>query len=106
MKTDQQTTDFTMTPLAIVGIGSMFPDAENSHQFWTNIKTGVDSIREVPESHWRADDYFDADPKSRDKVYAKLGGFLSPVSLMIHTCFGCNLIPISEKISFSGWKSA
>ncbi len=80
MKTDQQTTDSTMTPLAIVGIGSMFPDAENSQQFWTNIKTGVDSIREVPESHWRADDYFDADPKTRDKVYAKLGGFLSPVS--------------------------
>src|SRR6056297_1358143 len=69
-----------MTPLAIVGIGSMFPDAENSQQFWTNIKTGVDSIREVPESHWRADDYFDADPKTSDKVYAKLGGFLSPVS--------------------------
>ncbi|MBD1399133.1 SDR family oxidoreductase [Pelobacter sp. M08fum] len=68
-----------MTPLAIVGIGSMFPDAENSQQFWTNIKTGVDSIREVPASHWRADDYFDADPKTRDKVYAKLGGFLSPV---------------------------
>ncbi len=69
-----------MTPLAIVGIGSMFPDAENSQQFWTNIKTGVDSIRDVPESHWRADDYFDADPKTSDKVYAKLGGFLSPVS--------------------------
>jgi hypothetical protein len=30
LKTDQQTTDSTMTPLAIVGIGSMFPDAENS----------------------------------------------------------------------------
>ena len=80
MKTDQQATDSTMTPLAIVGIGSMFPDAENARQFWTNIKTGVDSIREVPQSHWRPDDYFDADPKTADKVYAKLGGFLSPVS--------------------------
>ncbi|MBW6509766.1 MAG: SDR family oxidoreductase [Desulfuromonadales bacterium] len=69
-----------MTPLAIVGIGSIFPDAENSQQFWTNIKTGVDSIREVPESHWRPDDYFAADPKTADMVYAKLGGFLSPVS--------------------------
>ncbi len=67
------------TPLAIVGIGCLFPQAADKGTFWTNIKNGTDSIIEVPETHWRSDDYFDADPKTADKVYAKYGGFLSPV---------------------------
>ncbi len=67
------------TPLAIVGIGCLFPQAADKGTFWTNIKNGTDAIIEVPESHWRSDDYFDADPKTPDKVYAKYGGFLSPV---------------------------
>jgi acyl transferase domain-containing protein/NAD(P)-dependent dehydrogenase (short-subunit alcohol dehydrogenase family) len=67
------------TPLAIVGIGCLFPQAEDKGTFWTNIKNGTDAIIEVPESHWRSDDYFDPDPKTADKVYAKYGGFLAPV---------------------------
>ncbi len=66
-------------PLAIVGVGCMFPQADNAGVFWTNIRNGVDGISEVPESHWRPEDYFDQDPKAADKVYSKLGGFLSPV---------------------------
>ena len=66
-------------PLAIVGIGCMFPEAENAAAFWTNIKTGKDSICDVPSSHWQADDYYNQDPKAQDQVYAKMGGFLSPV---------------------------
>ncbi|MCK4623421.1 MAG: SDR family NAD(P)-dependent oxidoreductase [Desulfuromonadales bacterium] len=68
-----------MTPLAIVGIGSLFPQAADTGTFWTNIKKGVDAITEVPETHWRSDEYFDSDPKAADKVYAKHGGFLSPI---------------------------
>ncbi len=66
-------------PLAIVGVGCMFPDAKDTGTFWTNIKTGKDSIREVPSSHWNSEDYFNQDPKAADRVYAKMGGFLSPV---------------------------
>ncbi|MCD6581930.1 MAG: hypothetical protein J7K90_09030, partial [Desulfuromusa sp.] len=57
----------------------MYPQSDNSQTFWTNIKNRSDAITEVPETHWRADDYYDQDPKVADKVYAKLGGFLSPV---------------------------
>ena len=67
------------TPLAIVGIGCLFPQADHAGTFWTNIKTGADAISEVPASHWRSDDYFNPDPKAPDQVYAKHGGFLSPV---------------------------
>jgi acyl transferase domain-containing protein/acyl carrier protein/NADP-dependent 3-hydroxy acid dehydrogenase YdfG len=66
----------TPAPLAVIGIGGCFPDARTMREYWANIKAKRDAIREVPASHWTKDDYFDADPKSPDKVYAAKGGFL------------------------------
>ncbi len=81
MKIDKQdnTHQQSTVPIAIIGLGSIYPQADTTGTFWTNIKNRVDAITEVPESHWKADDYYDQDPKVADKVYAKLGGFLSPV---------------------------
>ena len=82
MKTDcaeQNIHTAPFPPLAIVGLSCLFPKADSVEAYWSNIKNGVDAIREVPESHWRAADYFDPNPKAPDKVYAKLGGFLDPV---------------------------
>ncbi|MEJ2202293.1 MAG: beta-ketoacyl synthase N-terminal-like domain-containing protein, partial [Desulfuromonadaceae bacterium] len=67
------------TSIAIVGIGCLFPKANNLSEFWSNIRQGLDAITEVPASHWRPEDYFDKDPKAADRVYAKMGGFLSPI---------------------------
>ncbi len=66
-------------PLAIVGIGCLFPKADNSAAFWANIKGGVDAVGEVPESHWGAEDYFDQDAGAADMTYAKRGAFLEAV---------------------------
>ncbi len=66
-------------PLAIIGIGCMFPKAGDARAYWLNIKNGVDGIGPVPPSHWNPDDYLDPDPKSPDRTYAARGGFLSPV---------------------------
>ncbi len=66
--------------LAIVGLGCLFPKADNVGAYWANIRQGVDAITEVPPSHWRTEDYFDNDPKAPDKVYARHGGFLSPIA--------------------------
>jgi len=65
-------------PLAIVGIGSLFPKAQNVEEFWSLIKSGADAITEVPASHWRPEDYFSEDKKRPDFTYAKRGGFLEP----------------------------
>ncbi|MDF1661311.1 MAG: beta-ketoacyl synthase N-terminal-like domain-containing protein, partial [Planctomycetota bacterium] len=65
-------------PLAIIGIGCMFPGAEDSTRYWSNIKAGRDGISDIPESHWEVKDYFDKDPKRPDFTYAKTGGFLKP----------------------------
>jgi acyl transferase domain-containing protein/acyl carrier protein len=69
------------SPLAIVGISCLFPKADDLQAYWANLKNGVNAITPVPAgSHWNAADYFDADPKSPDRTYAKSGGFLSPVN--------------------------
>ena len=69
----------TSVPVAIIGIGCMFPKAEDLSAFWGNIRDRFDAITEVPETHWRPEDYFDSDPKSPDRTYARRGGFLNPV---------------------------
>ncbi|MDH4260515.1 MAG: beta-ketoacyl synthase, partial [Gammaproteobacteria bacterium] len=69
------------SPIAIVGISCLFPKADDLQAYWANIKNGVNAITPVPAgSHWNAADYFDADPKSPDRTYARSGGFLSPVN--------------------------
>jgi len=66
-------------PIAIVGIGCMFPKAPDVHAYWRNITTSRDAMTEVPDSHWKPDDYFDSDPSAPDMTYARRGGFLDPV---------------------------
>ena len=75
---DPTATTTLNVPLAIVGIGCLFPQAENKDNFWANIKGGVDCITDVPETHWRIADLYDPDPKTPDKTYGKRGGFLDP----------------------------
>ncbi len=67
-----------MPPIAIIGIGSLFPKAHNVEEFWALIKSGADAITEVPASHWRPEDYFSEDKKKPDFTYAKRGGFIEP----------------------------
>ena len=67
------------TPLAIIGIGCLFPQSENSTDYWSNISEGIDAISEIPSTHWQVADYFDQDQKSADRTYGKRGGFLSPI---------------------------
>ncbi len=66
-------------PVAVVGVSALFPGSPEAERFWRNIVEGVDLFSDVPESHWRVDDYFDADPRTPDKVYARRGGFLPTI---------------------------
>src|SRR5262245_36320897 len=79
--------DAPMPPLAIIGLGCLFPGSSDPAGFWSRIVNRVDAIRDVPPTHWRAEDYLDADPKSPDRVYAARGAFLDPVAFN-PTAFG------------------
>ncbi len=67
------------TPIAIVGMGCMFPKANDPEVYWANINNCVDGITGIPETHWRPEDYYNADPAARDQTYAKRGGFIEPI---------------------------
>ena len=45
-------TDNRNEPIAIIGIGLKFPEADNVSEFWNNLKNGKDSIRQIPENRW------------------------------------------------------
>jgi amino acid adenylation domain-containing protein len=67
-------------PIAIVGVGALFPGSNGPAGFWHDIVHGVDRITDVPPTHWLIDDYYDPDPKAADKTYSKRGAFLGPTA--------------------------
>ncbi|MGC4893661.1 SDR family NAD(P)-dependent oxidoreductase [Micromonospora sp. DT31] len=67
------------TPIAIVGLGALYPRSGDLTEFWGNVVDAADCIEDVPETHWRISDYYDPDPKAPDKTYAKRGGFVPTV---------------------------
>ncbi|NLI78028.1 MAG: acyltransferase domain-containing protein, partial [Candidatus Riflebacteria bacterium] len=66
----------TPEPIAIIGMSCLFPRAQSVREYWGNIKGRIDAITEIPPTHWRPEDYFNADPKAPDQTYCRRGGFL------------------------------
>jgi len=67
-------------PVAIIGMGCLFPKSSGLKEYWRLLFHGEDAITDVPETHWLSEDFYDIDPKKPDHVYCKRGGFVSPVS--------------------------
>jgi acyl transferase domain-containing protein/NAD(P)-dependent dehydrogenase (short-subunit alcohol dehydrogenase family)/3-hydroxymyristoyl/3-hydroxydecanoyl-(acyl carrier protein) dehydratase/acyl carrier protein len=67
------------TAIAIIGLGALYPRSRNVREFWDNIVNGVDCVEDVPDTHWSVADYYDEDPATPDKTYAKRGGFMPTV---------------------------
>ncbi len=67
------------TPIAIIGMASVFPQAHNLDEYWNNILNKMNCIVDVPGDRWKIEDYYDPDPKTPDKSYCKKGGFLPDI---------------------------
>ena len=71
-------------PIALVGMGGMFPGGPDLAAFWSLIRRGQSAIREVPAGRWILDPavaFQPGDPPGEpgpDRVYALAGGFLDP----------------------------
>jgi acyl transferase domain-containing protein/NAD(P)H-dependent flavin oxidoreductase YrpB (nitropropane dioxygenase family) len=65
--------------IAIVGMSCQFPQSNDVETYWRNILGKVDSITEIPPTHFDWRNYYDPDPMARDKIISKWGGFLSDV---------------------------
>ncbi|MBW2118931.1 MAG: SDR family NAD(P)-dependent oxidoreductase [Deltaproteobacteria bacterium] len=70
---------FKQSPLAIIGIGCLFPKADDLDAYWANITNRVDAITGVPKTHWRTEDYCAKDSPAPESISASRGGFISPV---------------------------
>jgi acyl transferase domain-containing protein/NAD(P)H-dependent flavin oxidoreductase YrpB (nitropropane dioxygenase family) len=66
--------------IAIVGIGVTLPGANTPDDYWELILRQRSVLREAPADRWDPALMYDADPKARDKVYSKWGGFLDEVA--------------------------
>jgi len=64
-------------PVAIIGLGAVMPDANSIQEFWDNIRSGRNSIREVPKDRWDPDMYYDPDKSVPDKSYSKIGSWVT-----------------------------
>lgn len=66
-------------PIAIVGMGTLFPGSQTPEEFWNNSLNAKCFIREVPEEFWSIKDFYDPDPSAPDKTYSKMAGIVDPV---------------------------
>ncbi len=68
-------------PIAIVGMGCIFPKSRNLKEYWNLLFNGIDAVQDIPGStHWKLEDYFDQDPDKPDHTYCRRGGFLPEIS--------------------------
>ncbi len=70
---------YRQTPIAIVGMGCLFPNARDIRAYWRLLRRCEDAVREVPPTHWLMDDYVHPDKVSGDFTYCGRGAFLPSV---------------------------
>lgn len=65
--------------IAIIGISGMYPEAPTLERFWENLRTGKNSVGEIPAARWALDGFYHPDPEQaveQGMSYSKWGGFV------------------------------
>ncbi|MFC4998326.1 SDR family NAD(P)-dependent oxidoreductase [Dactylosporangium cerinum] len=60
-----------MTRIAVVGMACQYPDARSPRDLWENALAGRRAFRRLPDERMRLEDYWDADPATPDRFYAR-----------------------------------
>ncbi|MFE3928041.1 acyltransferase domain-containing protein [Streptomyces sp. YIM B13508] len=63
-------------PIAVVGMACRFPGADGVEGFWNLLESGVDAVRDVPESRWRKVSPAHGDPDVPGCMTTTEAGFL------------------------------
>jgi acyl transferase domain-containing protein len=79
MEINQVNSQLQRTPIAIIGMSSIFPESRNLKEYWETILSKKDCITDVPASRWDVDAYYDPNPRAADKTYCKRGGFIPEI---------------------------
>ncbi|GAA2585216.1 beta-ketoacyl synthase N-terminal-like domain-containing protein [Actinomadura fulvescens] len=79
-------------PIAIVGVGAIFPGAGSAAELWRNIRAGIDAITDVPAHRWDPALYYDPEaygrPPESDRFYCRRGGFVDDLATFDPVRFG------------------
>ncbi|MFC0498024.1 SDR family NAD(P)-dependent oxidoreductase [Streptomyces mutabilis] len=67
--------------IAVIGIAGRYPQAADLDAFWQNLRTGTDSVTEIPARRWDHTPYFDEAKAKPGKSYSRWGGFLDGIEL-------------------------
>ncbi|MGO4773547.1 amino acid adenylation domain-containing protein, partial [Flavobacterium sp. W22_SRS_FK3] len=67
-------------PIAVIGMSCRFPGAQDLETFLENLKSGKDSITEVPKSRWEIDDFFSSKEEIDGyQMNTRWGGFIDAI---------------------------
>ena len=76
-------------PIAIVSTACRFPRSSSSPEaFWNSLMEGTDEVTELPPERWDLEAYYDEDPDTPGKMYARKGVFLDRIDEMDADFFG------------------
>ena len=62
--------------IAIVGVGCIFPGADNLQEFWQVLVNGENHVKDIPPERWNNDFHFSEDKDAQGKIYVKKAGLL------------------------------
>ncbi len=77
-----------MEPIAIIGIGCRFPEANSPEAFWQLLQKGQRAIQEIPAERWEIERFYDPTPQSIGKMNTLQGGFIKGVDRFDAAFFG------------------
>lgn len=96
-------------PVAIVGVGGVFPGASNLGQYWDIIESGTDTSSTVPNGRWALapEDVVDKSGIQPDKVYTDRGCFIRDYELNLDGLeiskeFVDSLDPVNHLLLYAG----
>lgn len=61
--------------IAVIAMSTYMPDANNIEEFWSNIEAGKSSIKKVPRSRFKIEEYYEKNLKL-GKTYSDRGAFI------------------------------
>lgn len=73
---NNQPSDLSRAPLAIVGIAGRFPGAENIEQLWSVLDAGLDLHRVVPKDRFDVENHVDPEGKKKNTSWTPYGCFI------------------------------
>ena len=75
-------------PVALIGLSCRFPEAHDAEEYWSLLRSGTDTIREVPGDRFDINSYYDPNSEAPGKTYTRFGGFIDEIGQFDAAFFG------------------